>query len=320
MQYRLNKSQLGGIKHGGHVSERSILQLFETPQAPYRLEDDRMNVILREPDYIAQLTLVNNHTFFDLKLSYQGHEHVSLIQENDGYLVESPTDLETILTGVQMYMGNSVFMTSDLEVTLSLEDANLFALILDYIRHQRNVIKGMTTTFTEADMKGIISISDHENSVSAYMKMVTETSGIGDMNNLMDAQLIESKGGSYQLKGEALNLAHAFTTLDNYVRVDVAANVSAGFTTLQSGLYTVLYLEKKGLEVQIRTLSPGILMEMIEEMLAKNEKLMAMVPASVNAEKTGTSQSGVTSKKFCTHCGYKLETNSKFCGQCGAKL
>lgn len=316
MQYRVTRSELAGIKQSGPVSEQSILNLFEDAQAPYLIEDQKINGILRTPDYVAQLTLVNNHTFFDLKMVYKENESISVVQDGTDYLIESPADLNSIMTGVQMYMGNSILMPSEMDVKLKPEDANLFAWIIDFMRYKKGLLGTFDNSFSEADIRHQKGLKENENSLAAYVHKATNREEIGSFDALERCSLIKKKGDSYQLIDEALNLAQSFTTIDNYLNVEAIAEANTGFSAIQSGLYTVLYVEKSDHEIRLMTLAPMIIQELMEELLVKNVKLTQIRPQKKENETAQVQRS----KKFCTQCGAKLQNASRFCGNCGSKL
>lgn len=309
MQNKINQQVFAGLKLNEGVSENSILNLLESPESSYSFDDSMINDVLKKPDYVSQLTLVNNYTFFDMKLSFKEDHQVSVISDGDDFLVESPIDINEILVGVQMYTGNSILLTSSLEVTLDRDSAYLFAAIIDYIRSKRSFLGNETHVFTKEDITTFMASElNEEFLLSSYLKADT----LGEFSILENENLIAKHDNGYILAGEAISFSNSFTTIDNYIEVTAAANVTAGFTAIQSGIFNILYIEEKGQQVYLQTISPGILIELIEELIMRNEVLLS-------TKKSDTSQLNHTSL-FCTTCGTKLEAQSKFCSKCGNKV
>jgi hypothetical protein len=304
MQYKVSKQELAGLKQNEDFSQNSILNLFEHTNSSYSFKETHMNDVLKNPDYVSQLMLVNNYTFFDMKLSSKEDKQVSVIADGNDFLVESPVDINEILVGVQMYTGNSILITSSLDVTLDKNDAYLFAVIIDFIRSKRSFLGNESCMFTKEEITSFVkSDLNEEFLLSSYLTAGT----LGEFDNLENKHLITKHGSGYILSGEAISFSNSFTTIDNYIEVTAVANLTAGFTAIQSGLYTVLYFEEKGEQVYLQTISPGILIEIIEELIISNNKLIDI------------EQLDQTSL-FCTSCGIKLESQSNFCGKCGNKI
>ncbi len=304
MQSKVTKQELAGLKLNGKFSDKSILNLFENSNSSYAFKDAHMNDVLKNPDYVSQLMLVNNYTFFDMKLSCKDDKLVSVIADGSDFLVESPVDINEILIGVQMYTGNSILITSSLDVTLGKNDAYLFAVIIDFIRSKRSFLGNESFMFTKEEITSFIKSNlDEEFLLSSYLK----ADKLGAFESLETEHLITKHNNGYILAGDAISFSNSFTTIDNYIEITAVANLTAGFTAIQSGLYNVLYLEEKGEQMYLQTISPGILIEIIEELIIRNNKLIDVEPVDQTS-------------LFCTSCGKKLDSQSNFCGKCGNKI
>jgi len=311
MQVTLIKNQISGIGLNNR-SKESVLNLYGS-SASYDIGDKTIEETLCHPDYVSQVTLVNDYTFFDMKLSFKGDSCVAITRNEDKYDIETDLDFDTLFNGIQVYTGNSILMSSDLDLKLTLKEANLFASIIDTLRSKRRLVGEVIGRFTESELQ---SFHDNDSSISAYVHRMTGSDDREDLKKLILKDIIKVDGDGYQIIGEALKLLYSFSTIDNYIEVAAAANVTGGFTVLQSGLHTALYLEKTNDGVNIKTMAPAIVLELMSELLLRNEKLLSIAKP---LKKSSPVEVAIV-RNFCSNCGTKLNDDAKFCAACGSKV
>jgi hypothetical protein len=315
MQEQITLNQLKGIKKNSNISENSILNLYEGEVEKFSFKDLEINSTLTNPEYVAGLALVNNFTFFDMKVSYQGDKSVSVISDGDEFLVDFPVDLNQALMGVSMYTGNSALLIADIKANLSHSEFYTFAIVLDYFRQENSPISKKEITFNDELIKEFNeNYKATEMSIRSYARLIIDSEEYVLLETLVNQGLLVKNDESYTLGKETLMFMDGFYEIDNYISVEAIAKVSTGFTAIQSGLYRVLYLEETGDEIIIQTLAPAILLEVIQDLMNKNDKMMSLEKTVMKTEEINSNE------RFCTNCNKPVSEGAKFCGSCGAKI
>jgi hypothetical protein len=317
MQINITKEQLIRLKTGHEISEKSILNLY-TPTEPLSLTNTLSppcdvgvfaEEALRNPDYIVGINFVNPYTFFDTKISFKDQSAVSLLSDGDDFLLETPLNKIDTLTGIQLYTGNSPILISDLSVRLTETALWTFATLLDFFRFRHNLIAINQKPFkvTEEELNTFNqSFKEDVTCLRSYIKPLIPAVTALALDELMIKTVLQKSDGGYYLDHSIHALFCHFLAIDNYLKVDAIGNVTAGFMAVQSGIYNVLYVEKYEKDYLVQTLAPAILLELIDDMMSKNEKMMVDLQRN--------------HKNFCSACGTKLNPDAKFCPNCGKKV
>jgi hypothetical protein len=212
------------------------------------------------------------------------HGPVGLTTTNGAQLrLEDPAPVDRVVETLSAFLGRSRLRFLDVAVDLTVNDALVFAVLVDDQRRQylRGLAdRGPTTPAPTALDSVRVGLESAGTDASQFVNIVAAAARVEpalaagtvaeSMGRLAIAGLIDLTGRAAALAGQCAALAHRFAVISGHItyqnlRPDAAGSlVAKSLSCVQAGVIDLLSIECVGSQVQLQTLSADTLLTFID--------------------------------------------------------
>lgn len=288
---------------------------------------------LAQPANLADLRFSAGEQVFQFSLydTKPGQPPILLMNSNDGLLLESPAEVESILGGLMQYTGNSLVASFDFQASLPNGQSLALAALADLRR--REVARAFADLASpEPRSISTAQISHWLAECPANPQWLTalvrqSDSGVpdsaqiqADLGQLAEQGFCQSVSGGFQLAEVTLPLADRLVLIDSIYSLDAARMGSdnraevISLTALQAGVNDFLQIEFQGTETLWTSLSPVAFLDQVRYYLENGGD----EPANHTA--TLIQPAKPRPAPACRQCGSAFSPNARFCPKCGAPI
>ncbi len=253
---------------------------------------------------------------------------ISMSQIGKFVQINSPGKIDEIIEAVRQQIGDSMFTSASLHVSLPPMEALALGALWDLQRKAQ-----LTAIAVERDAEpaawslGEITSQASKNDqkyqwMTNVVRKWTDYDGIptaGEMKQAADLLVAKNyctnSGGSYVLAGDVLDLSGNMLLFDKVITLTSGIEgpdgqvAIVGFSCIQAGVQDLLMIDFQDGNLEMDSVSAAEVIDYIDAFMRRPQELLkGIVPKPVARKEPGAT---------CPKCGSPLSPGKKFCGNCG---